>query len=127
MFKSPSEANTVIREINKAHGASLPEYPALPNKQIPATPVSSKGIQMSNPLTPKPTLKGAKITVEKGKIGIAYSKTDKTPPVAQKPTVASTIGEPKADTFKRFTELDTNPEFTKLNTTEVLGGSRVRD
>jgi len=82
---------------------------------------------MSNPSTPKPTLKGAKITVEKGKIGIAYSKTDKTPPVAQKPTVASTIGEPKADTFKRFTELDTNPEFTKLNTTEVLGGSRVRD
>ena len=69
---------------------------------------------------PKPTPKTPPITVEKGAIGMWTPKPKSTAVLPPKPTVAPSVSTPKVDTFKRITELDSNPLYKKLSGSEIL-------
>lgn len=76
--------------------------------------------------TPKPTPKTPPITVEKWAIGMWTPKVNNTPVITPKATVAPSVWAPKVDTFKRMTELDSNPLYRKIVGGEILWWGKIK-
>ena len=123
----------IIMNNNKEIPNSLPYKP---NANITTNDITTSAMGNSNKagvilsewwiVPPKPTPKTPPITVEKWAIGMWTPKVNNTPVIPPKATVAPSVSTPKVDTFKRMTELDSNPLYRKLWGGEILWWGKIK-
>ena len=118
---SPKIINSVVQEMNDTHWLWLPLYDDV---AVWAGNTMLKWTNIAN--TPKPTPKTPPITVEKWAIGMWTPKVNNTPVITPKATVAPSVWAPKVDTFKRMTELDSNPLYRKIVGGEILWWGKIK-